>query len=209
MEKLSNISNYVRYGNFGEIAAEVQILLDEGYEAKQILDDGLLAGMSEVGILFKSNEMFVPEVLMSAATMNSGMEVLKPLLNEGDVEKKGKAIMATVKGDLHDIGKKLVCMMMEGAGYEMIDLGTDVSPQAIVEAVKTHNPTIVGMSAMLTTTMQSMHDTVALLKEENLLDGLKIMVGGAPLSVNYAEGIGANYSNDASSAVDLANSLVG
>lgn len=208
MEKLSNISNYVRFGNIGEIAAEVQVLLNEGYAAKQVLDDGLLAGMNEVGVLFKANDMFVPEVLMSAATMNSGMEVLKPLLNEGDVEKKGKVIMATVKGDLHDIGKKLVCMMMEGAGYEMIDLGTDVGPQAIVEAVKIHKPNIIGMSAMLTTTMQSMNDTIALLKEENLLDGLKIMVGGAPLSVNYAEGIGANYSNDASSAVDLANSLV-
>ncbi len=185
-----------------------QKALDEGYEPKEIINDALLAGMNEVGELFRDGELFVPEVLVSAKAMNVGMELLKPLLQEGDIKKVGKCLFATVKGDLHDIGKQLVSMMMEGAGYEIIDLGVDVEPETIVEAVMKHKPDILGMSAMLTTTMVSMKDTIEVLKDNDLYDKVNIMIGGAPVSDRYAKEIGARYSADASSAVDLANEIM-
>ena len=186
----------------------VQQALDEGNAPKDIINNALLTGMSEVGVLFKSGELFVPEVLVAARAMNAGTELLKPYLSEGDLDKKGKIIFCTVKGDLHDIGKKLVTMMLEGGGYEVIDLGTDISPEAIFEAVKKHNPDILGMSALLTTTMSAMKETVDFLKEKGEYDRLKIMVGGAPVSDKFAKDIGAQYAADAASAVELANSLV-
>jgi len=167
-----------------------------------------MAGMNVVGEKFKNGEMFVPEVLIASKAMNSGMEIIKPLLKEGDVTSKGKAVFATVKGDLHDIGKKLVCMMMESSGYEVVDLGVDASPEKIVEAVKEHDADIVGMSAMLTTTMLAMKQTVEALKENGLYGDVKVMIGGAPVTVNYAEEIGANYSPDSTEAVELANTLM-
>jgi 5-methyltetrahydrofolate--homocysteine methyltransferase len=191
-----------------EIADHVQEALDAGMAPKEVLDNGMLKGMNIVGEQFKEGEMFVPEVLMSAKTMDEGMEILKPLLKEGDVTKAGVIVMATVKGDLHDIGKKLVCMMLEGAGFEIHDLGVDVTPEAIRDAVKDKNPDIVGMSAMLTTTMLSMQDTVALLKQDAATQNVKIMIGGAPANPDVATEMGANYSADASAAVDLAVSLV-
>jgi len=208
MDILEIIANDIIEGEMDEIAEHVQQALDDGMEAKTVLDNGMLKGMNTVGELFKEGEMFVPEVLMSAKTMDMGMEILKPLLKEGDVTKAGVIIMATVKGDLHDIGKKLVCMMLEGAGFEVLDLGVDVTPEAIRDAVKEKNPDIVGMSAMLTTTMLSMQDTVALLKQDNETQNVKIMIGGAPANPDVATEMGANYSADASAAVDLAVSLV-
>ncbi len=209
MDILEMIANDVVEGEMDEVADHVQEALDAGMEPKTVLDDGMLKGMNTVSELFKEGEMFVPEVLMSAKTMDEGMEVLKPLLKEGDVTKAGVVVMATVKGDLHDIGKKLVCMMLEGAGFEVLDLGVDVTPEEIRDAVKDKNPDIVGMSAMLTTTMLSMQDTVALLKQDAETQNVKIMIGGAPANPDAATEMGANYSADASAAVDLAVSLVG
>lgn len=210
MSKLyEQISECLIDGMVNDVRDLTQQALDEGHDPKNIINEALLAGMSEVGELFRDGELFVPEVLIAAKAMSAGMELLKPLLKEGDVKKVGKAVFATVKGDLHDIGKKLVGMMMEGAGYEIIDLGVDVEPEAIVQAVKEHEPDIVGMSAMLTTTMIAMKDTVEALKENGLYDKVKIMIGGAPVSSRYAEEIGAHYSADASAAVELANELMG
>jgi 5-methyltetrahydrofolate--homocysteine methyltransferase len=208
MDILEIIANDILDGEMDEIADHVQEALDAGIAPKTILDDGMLKGMNVVGEQFKEGELFVPEVLMSAKTMDEGMEVLKPNLQEGDVTKAGTIVMATVKGDLHDIGKKLVCMMLEGAGFEIHDLGVDVTPEAIRDAVKDKNPDIVGMSAMLTTTMLSMQDTVALLKQDATTQNVKIMIGGAPANPDVATEMGANYSADASAAVDLAVSLV-
>jgi 5-methyltetrahydrofolate--homocysteine methyltransferase len=208
MDILELIANDVVEGEMDEIADHVQEALDAGMAPKEVLDNGMLKGMNIVGEQFKEGEMFVPEVLMSAKTMDEGMEILKPLLKEGDVTKAGVIVMATVKGDLHDIGKKLVCMMLEGAGFEIHDLGVDVTPEAIRDAVKDKNPDIVGMSAMLTTTMLSMQDTVALLKQDATTQNVKIMIGGAPANPDVATEMGANYSADASAAVDLAVSLV-
>lgn len=208
MDILEMIANDVLEGEMDEIADHVQEALDAGIEAKDVLDNGMLKGMNEVGELFKEGEMFVPEVLMSAKTMDEGMELIKPLLKEGDVKKAGVIVMATVKGDLHDIGKKLVCMMLEGAGFEVYDLGVDVTPEAISEAVKEKKPDIVGMSAMLTTTMLSMQDTCAMLRQDGETKDTKIMIGGAPANPDVALEMGANYSADASAAVDLAVSLM-
>ena len=196
-------------GMVEEVQELVKEALDQGYEARKILDDGLLVGMNEVGILFKEGDLFVPEVLMSAKAMNTGVEILKPFLQEKDMEKSGLVLFATVKGDLHDIGKKLVIIMLEGSGFEVIDLGVDIAPNAIVEAVQKYNPDIVCMSAMLTTTMVAMKDTINALKEENLYEKVDIMVGGAPISEKYAQEIGAHYTSNASGAVDLANQLIG
>lgn len=209
MDILETIANDVVEGEMDEITDHVQEALDSGLEAKAVLDDGMLKGMNTVGELFKEGEMFVPEVLMSAKTMDEGMQIIKPLLKEGDVTKAGVVVMATVKGDLHDIGKKLVCMMLEGAGFEVYDLGVDVTPEAITEAVKDKNPDIVGMSAMLTTTMLSMQDTCAMLRQDAVTKDVKIMIGGAPANPDVATEMGANYSADASAAVDLAVSLIG
>ena len=208
MDILELIANDVVEGEMDEIADHVQEALDAGMAPKEVLDNGMLKGMNIVGEQFKEGEMFVPEVLMSAKTMDEGMEILKPLLKEGDVTKAGVIVMATVKGDLHDIGKKLVCMMLEGAGFEIHDPGVDVTPEEIRDAVKDKNPDIVGMSAMLTTTMLSMQDTVALLKQDAATQNVKIMIGGAPANPDVATEMGANYSADASAAVDLAVSLV-
>ena len=186
----------------------VQQALDEGSAPKDIINNALLSGMSEVGVLFKDGELFVPEVLVAARAMNAGIDLLKPLLAEGDIDKKGKIIFCTVRGDLHDIGKKLVSMMLEGAGYEVIDLGVDVSPEAILEAVKKYNPDIIGMSALLTTTMTAMKETVDALKENGLASKVKVMVGGAPVSDRFAKEIGAQYAGDAATAVEVANSLI-
>ena len=206
--ELTRIAEALKAGKVNDVKMYTEQAINNGLEPKVIISDGLMAGMNVVGEKFKNGEMFVPEVLIASKAMNSGMEILKPLLKEGDVTSKGKAVFATVKGDLHDIGKKLVCMMMESSGYEVVDLGVDASPDKIVAAVKEHNADIVGMSAMLTTTMLSMKKTVDGLKENGLFDDVKVMIGGAPVTVNYAEEIGANYSPDSTEAVELANSLM-
>jgi 5-methyltetrahydrofolate--homocysteine methyltransferase len=191
-------------------SAKVQEALDQGINPAAILNDGMVAAMAEVGRLFEEGEYFVPEMLIAARAMQSGLAVLKPRLAAADVKSSGKVIAGTVKGDLHDIGKNLVCMMLEGAAFEIVDLGSDVSPEKFVEAVRTSGADIVAMSALLTTTMPYMKVTIEALKAAGLRDKVKVMVGGAPLTDQYAREIGADgYSSDASRAVALAKSLVG
>lgn len=188
----------------------VQKGLDQGLAAKDILDNGLIVGMDEVGVRFKRGDMFVPEVLMSADAMSAGMRLLRPELVASGVKLIGKILMGTVKGDLHDIGKNLVNMMCEGAGFEIVDLGFDVAPETFIEAIKEHQPDIVGMSAMLTTTMRAMGHTIKAIEEAGLRDQIKIMVGGAPVDAEFAERIGADgYGSNAAAGSDLAKQLVG
>ncbi|MEN6414438.1 MAG: corrinoid protein [Veillonellales bacterium] len=192
-------------GQTKKVRELVQKAVDEGCSAKQILNEGLLAGMNEVGSLFQEGELFVPEVLMAAKAMHMGMEIIAPLLKEGDHESKGKVILASVEGDLHDIGIKLVGMMMAGAGYEIINLGVDVPADQIVEAVKTHKPKVVGLAALLTTSMMNMKTAIQALKTAGVYDEVKVITGGAPVTDRFAKEIGAYYAADAVYAVELAN----
>ncbi len=190
-----------------EVKELTQKAIDEGNKPEDIINDALVAGMNEVGEMFAEGEMFVPEVLVASKAMNEGMDMVKPLL-KGDMETLGTAVFCTVKGDLHDIGQKLVAMMLESSGFKVINLGTDTPPEKIVESVKENDADIVGMSAMLTTTMVAMKETIEALKEEGLYDKLGVMIGGAPVSDSYAKKIGASYSDDATSAVKLAKTLI-
>jgi len=209
MSVLSKISSCVIEGNLNDIQSLTNQALGEGISAKDILDQGLMPGMDHVGVEFKAGNMFVPEVLRSAKTMSSSMEILKPILSESGVEMVGKVVLGTVKGDLHDIGKNLVGMMCEGAGFDVIDLGKDISPEAFVEAVKEYNPDIVGMSALLTTTMRTMESTIKALEEAGLRDKVKVMVGGAPVTKDFAEKIGADgYASNAAAAAEMATKFV-
>lgn len=190
-------------------ASRVQQALDMGIPAAQILDEGLIAAMTEVGRLFEEGEFFVPEMLVSARAMQNGLNLLKPALVQADVKSTGTVVAGTVQGDLHDIGKNLVCMMLEGSAFEIVDLGADVSPEKFVEAVKETGAQIVALSALLTTTMPNMQATIEALKAAGLRERVKVMVGGAPLSQQYADQIGADgYAPDASRAVALAKSLL-
>jgi 5-methyltetrahydrofolate--homocysteine methyltransferase len=184
--------------------------LKQGSSPKEILDNGLIVGMDEVGARFKRGDMFVPEVLMSADAMAAGMEILRPLLAESGAEMLGKIVMGTVKGDLHDIGKNLVSMLCEGAGFEIVDIGFNAEPEKFIEAIKQHQPQVVGMSAMLTTTMRAMGQTIKAIEEAGLRDKVKIMVGGAPVDKDFADAISADgYGSNAPSGADLAKQLVG
>lgn len=197
-------------GEVDKIPQLVQKGLDEGLAPKDVLDNGLVVGMNEVGARFKRGEMFVPEVLMSAKAMQAGLGVLRPHLAATGAKLVGKIVIGTVKGDLHDIGKNLVGMMCEGAGFEVIDLGFNVDPEKFVQAVKQHQPDIVGMSALLTTTMRAMGHTINAIQEAGLRDSVKIMVGGAPVDAEFAERIGADgYGSNAPAAADLAKRFVG
>ena len=184
--------------------------IEQGLDPKEILDNGLVIGMDEVGVRFKRGDMFVPEVLMSADAMSAGLEVIKPLLAASGTKLAGKILMGTVKADLHDIGKNLVSMMCEGAGFEIINLGFNVTPEKFVEAIKEHQPDIVGMSAMLTTTMRAMGYTIKAIEEAGLRDQVKIFVGGAPVDAAFAERIGADgYGSNAPTGVEVAKRFVG
>jgi 5-methyltetrahydrofolate--homocysteine methyltransferase len=208
-EILEQISATVIEGDLDEIEDLTEDALDDGISAEDILNKGLMPGMDHVGVEFKAGNMFVPEVLRSARTMQSSMDILKPLLAESGAKMVGKVLLGTVKGDLHDIGKNLVGMMCEGAGFEVKDIGKDVAPEDFVEAVKEFEPDIVGMSALLTTTMRSMGNTIKVLEEAGLRDKVKIMIGGAPVTQAFAEQIGADgYAPDAASASDLAKGFV-
>jgi 5-methyltetrahydrofolate--homocysteine methyltransferase len=177
--------------------------------AKDILDNGLVVGMNEVGVRFKAGDMFVPEVLMSADAMQASLEILQPELVASGAKLIGKIVMGTVKGDLHDIGKNLVGMMCEGSGFHVIDLGFNVDPEVFVEAIKEHQPDIIGMSALLTTTMRAMAQTVKAIEEAGLRDQVKIMVGGAPVDAPFAERIGADgYGSNGPAGSDLAKEFV-
>jgi 5-methyltetrahydrofolate--homocysteine methyltransferase len=205
---LQKIASNLYDGEDKEVANLVQQALDHGTAPGDILQGGLIAGMDEVGRDFKAGDLYVPEVLIAARAMHAGMDVLRPLLAESDMISAGKCVIGTVKGDLHDIGKNLVRMMLEGAGFEMVDLGTDVDPQAFVDAAREHQPQLMGMSALLTTTMVQMKTTIEALEEAGLRDSVKIMVGGAPVTDAFAKEVGADaYAADAASAVDVARSL--
>ncbi|MBW2369987.1 MAG: corrinoid protein [Deltaproteobacteria bacterium] len=211
MNKLfERLGDMVLKGEANLIQDVTQMALDNGQSPKDILDKGLLAGMGVVGQRFKKADMFIPEVLLSAKTMHSAMEILKPLLAEGDSHGAGTVVIGTVKGDLHDIGKNLVAMMLEGAGFKVVDIGIDQPADAFVEAVKTYQPHIVGMSALLTTTMPVMADTIKSIKEAGLRDTVKVIAGGAPVTREYVAQIGADgYGTNAADAVEIAKLLVG
>ena len=207
---LEKISKAVIEGDADNIGMLTELALSKDLSPKNILDQGLMPGMDYVGVEFRAGNMFVPEVLLSARVMLASMDIIKPLLAETGAEMTGKVIMGTVQGDLHSIGKNLVCMMMEGAGFEVIDLGANVAPEAFIKAVKEERPDIVGMSALLTTTMRSMDHTIQALEEASLRKSLKVMVGGAPLTSDFAEQIGADaYASNAPAAVDIAKQFVG
>jgi 5-methyltetrahydrofolate--homocysteine methyltransferase len=194
-----------------EIAtAKTQAAMDAGMEPGMILNEGMVSAMAEVGHLFEIGEYFVPEMLVSARAMQAGLNVLRPALIKAEVKAAGKVVIGTVKGDLHDIGKNLVAMMLEGASFEIIDLGTDVAPEMFVAAVQEHHPQLLGLSALLTTTMPYMATTIEALKAAGLRENIKVMVGGAPVTEQYASEIGADgCASDASQAVALARRLLG
>jgi 5-methyltetrahydrofolate--homocysteine methyltransferase len=207
---LNQIYEGVIDGEQDVVIEKVNAALTQGVPAERILGEGMIAGMTEVGRLFEEGEYFVPEMLIAARAMQSGMMILKPHLVEADYKPVGKIIAGTVKGDLHDIGKNLVCMMLEGASFEIVDLGSDVSPEKFVEAVKSEDADIIAMSALLTTTMPNMKATIEALNDAGIRDQVRVMVGGAPLTDKYAADIGADgYASDASRAVSLAKKLVG
>jgi len=184
-------------------------LVDEGVPAVEILNDGLMPGMDVVGKKFKANEFYIPEVLIAARAMHAAMDIIKPLLSESGTDTKGKVIIGTVRGDLHDIGKNLVGMMLEGGGYTVIDLGADVPAEKFVEEIKKNGVKLIGLSALLTTTMIGMKTVIDILKADKETVDVKVMVGGAPLNQEYADSIDADgYAPDASGAVDLANELL-
>ena len=207
---IESIYQAVLEGDAEEAASQVQAGLDAGIAPSDILNKGCIAAMGEVGRLFEEGEMFVPEMLIAARAMQAGMTILKPHLAEGEITSAGKVIVGTVAGDLHDIGKNLVGMMMEGAGFEIVDLGTDVSAEKFVNAVREHKADIIGMSALLTTTMPSMTATIEALTEAGLRDEVKVLVGGAPVTQAFADEIGADgFAPDASSATRVAKGLLG
>jgi len=206
---LGQISNAVIEGRVKDIPSLVNTALSSGLTAKEILDKGLMPGMDVIGAEFKKGKKFVPEVLLSARTMQASLGILKPLLAQAGAKMAGKVIIGTVKGDLHDIGKSLVGMMLEGGGFEVVDLGKDVPPEKFVEAVKKEKPDIVAMSALLTTTMRSMGHTMTALKEAGLRETVKIMIGGAPVTMDFAKQIGADgYAANAPAAVELAKKFI-
>jgi len=210
MSNLAQISEALQKGKAKEVKDLVQKAVNDKVPVSDILNQGLLAGMDVIGEKFKNNEVYVPEVLIAARAMNSGMEILKPLLESSGSKSLGKAVIGTVKGDLHDIGKNLVGLMMKGKGIDVIDLGVDVSAQQYVDTFKKENCNIIGCSAMLTTTMGVMKEVVDLLVKEGIRDKAIVMVGGSPISDTYCKTIGADiYTPDAASAADAAKKALG
>ncbi len=209
MEILKNIAKSVMAGDDKKITEEVAQAIEEGMPTTEILDDGLIAGMNVVGQRFRGHEMFLPEVLMSARAMTAGVAILKPLMIAEDVSSRGKVVLGSVQGDLHDIGKNLVGIMLEGAGFEVVDLGTDVPPEKFIDVAKVEDASVIGLSSLLTTTMDIMKGVVNLVGEQGLSDKVKVIVGGAPLSEEFAQSIGADsYGYDAANAVEKVMALV-
>lgn len=206
---IKEIYTHIMEGDANVIADNVQAAIDAGIPVSVILNEGMIAAMAEVGRLFEEGECFVPEMLVAARAMQTGMALLKPYLKKADVASAGKVAIGTVKGDLHDIGKNLVAMMLEGAGFEIIDLGTDVSPEKFVEAVREQEVQIVAMSALLTTTMPSIQKTIEALNAAGMRGRVKVIIGGAPVTQSYAEQVGADgFSSDASRAVAKTKELI-
>lgn len=207
--KIDLLSLAVQSGDAEKAKHYTESLIAEGVEPKTIIDEALIPCMDEVGNMFSNNEIFVPEMLVAAQAMKESMKIIKPLFSQLDLDNKIKFVIGTVQGDLHDIGKNMVGMMLEGAGFEVVDLGIDVSPQEFVEAVKEYNADVLGLSALLTTTMPKMRETIEALIEAGLRDNVKIIVGGAPVSESFAQEIGANgYGDDASKAVIITRELL-
>ena len=203
------LSDHVLAGNVSKVAEGTKWMLEQGVDPLSIINEALIPGMNTVGVLFKKGDMFVPEVMRCAKAMSGGVALIKPLLAEIDIPSRGTVIMATVKGDLHDIGKNLVVMMLESQGFKVVDLGVNVTPEQFVAGVEKHKPQVVGMSALLTTTMTSMSETIKALEKANLREQVKIMIGGAPVTSAYATQIGADgYAPDAGSAVELCGRFV-
>ena len=210
MSILNEINTLLQQGRANNVKELVSKALEDGLSVQEILDEGLLSGMNIVGEKFKNNEVYVPEVLIAARAMNAGMEILKPVLVSANIQSKGKAVLGTVKGDLHDIGKNLVKVMLEGKGIEVVDLGTDVSPQTFVETAISEEADIIGCSALLTTTMSVMKDVVKEAEEKGIKGKIKIMVGGASVTQNFCDIIGADYyAADAATASDIALEICG
>ncbi|MXI85269.1 corrinoid protein [Sphaerochaeta halotolerans] len=208
MADMKALSEFLQKGKAKEVKELTQQAVDEGMGPEEILDQGLLPGMNVIGVKFKNNEVFVPEVLIAARAMNAGMEILKPLLAAGNVQSRGTVVIGTVKGDLHDIGKNLVGMMMKGKGLNVIDLGTDVAPKRFVEEAVANNANIIACSALLTTTMKGMEQVVKAVKEANLQEKIKVMIGGAPVTESFKNTIGADrYTPDAATAAEVALEL--
>jgi 5-methyltetrahydrofolate--homocysteine methyltransferase len=206
---IKEIHTNVMEGDVTSVKANVQAAIDAGIPVSDILNDGMIAAMAEVGHLFEEGECFVPEMLIAARAMQTGLALLQPHLKNAEVISAGKVVVGTVKGDLHDIGKNLVAMMLEGAGFEIIDLGTDVPAEKFVEAVRNQGAQIVAMSALLTTTMPSIKNTIDALTTAGLRGQVKVMIGGAPVTQNYADQIGADgFAPDASRAVATAKELM-
>jgi 5-methyltetrahydrofolate--homocysteine methyltransferase len=209
MADLQALTQALIAGDAARVTSLVQKALNEGTDAKQILNEGLTKGMDTVGDRMQEGEMFIPEVLMSAKAMTAAVNILKPFLADRDASGAGKVVIGTVKGDLHDIGKSLVSMMLESAGFQITDLGTDVSPEQFVEAAQAQSADLIGLSALLTTTMPMMKKTIDALVRSGLRDRVKVIIGGAPVSQKYADEIGADgYAPDAGSASKLAKRLV-
>lgn len=209
MSVVQEISEYLQKGRAKNVKALVQQALDEGIDAKTILEEGLLSGMMVIGGKFKRNEVFVPEVLVAARAMNAGMTILEPKLVEIGNEPIGKAVVGTVKGDLHDIGKNLVVMMLKGAGLEVVDLGVDVEPETFIAKAEEIGADVIGMSALLTTTMPNMKGVVELLEEKGLREKYIVMIGGAPVNESFAQEVGADYyTPDAATAAEVAKKAV-
>lgn len=210
MEILQQISESLQRGEHEQVAELTRQAIDAGLPAPQILNDGLMTGMDIVGQRFGAHEIFLPELLLAARAMNAGIDLLKPLFLGGEMPTQGKVVIGTVKGDLHDIGKNLVGIMLKGAGYEVIDVGCDVKAEVFVDAAEAEGASVVGLSALLTTTMTGMKEVVELVRTRGLQNKVKVIVGGAPLSKAFADEIGADaYGYDASNAVEVVKELVG
>lgn len=208
--ELETLYESILDGDMSQTPLNVQAALDAGIPAGEILNVGMIPAMKEVGDLFEDGEFFVPEMLVSARAMQAGLAVLKPHLVASGIDPIGKVVIGTVQGDMHDIGKNLVTMMMEGAGFEVIDLGVDVKPQTFIESVQANTPQVVAMSALLTTTMPKMKMTIDAMRDAGVLSTVKVMVGGAPVTAEFAQQIGADgFAPDASQAATLAKSFLG
>ena len=207
--ELDNLYEGILDGDMGATPNNVQVAIDAGIAPDVILNEGMIAAMAEVGQLFEEGEFFVPEMLIAARAMQAGLVVLKPHLVASGVEPLGTVVVGTVQGDMHDIGKNLVTMMLEGAGFEVIDLGVDVKPEIFIESIRENKPQVVAMSALLTTTMPKMGVTIDAMREAGVLESVNVMVGGAPVTAEFAEKIGANgYAQDASQAANLAKTFL-
>ncbi|WP_206809975.1 cobalamin B12-binding domain-containing protein [Paradesulfitobacterium ferrireducens] len=210
MSNFEELSKAVIAGQEQKVKELTQLSINEGVDPLSIINDGLIQGMNVVGQRFKVGDMFVPEVLMSARAMSAGVAMVKPLLLDGQMTSKGTVVIGTVKGDLHDIGKNLVGMMLESSGYQVIDMGVDTASEEFIAAVKENKAQVLGLSALLTTTMLSMKDTIEALKEEGIRNDVKVLIGGAPISQTFADEIGADgFAPDAASATELVGRLIG